>query len=150
VRRSYEQKSSGAAAVLSTVCPGLGQVYNGQIGKGAGFFLIVLTGLCVLSWGVMLMVKMPGGSSVTIAAAAVSRPEPVEMNEEGIVAEEAEEMAKEEAAPPEQPKAEEPSKEEKRARNGLVFAGAGALLMIGGAYFAVRDAIRTAKRLNAA
>jgi len=96
------------------------------------------------------MVRMPGGSSVTIAGAAVSRPEPVQMNEEGIVEEEAEEMAKEEAAPPEQPKAEGPSREEKRARNGLAFTGAGALLMIGGAYFAVRDAIRTARRLNAA
>ncbi len=35
------------AAVFSALCPGLGQVYNGEIGKGIAFFL---TGVLVLPW----------------------------------------------------------------------------------------------------
>jgi len=38
-------KNPGLAAVLSFLIPGLGQIYNGEIGKG---FLIV--GANVLSW----------------------------------------------------------------------------------------------------
>ncbi|MCK5233334.1 MAG: zinc ribbon domain-containing protein [Candidatus Aenigmarchaeota archaeon] len=38
-----EVKSSGLAAVLSFIIPGLGQIYNGQIGKGLLF--LVLGGL---------------------------------------------------------------------------------------------------------
>ncbi|OZM56126.1 hypothetical protein CIB95_13535 [Lottiidibacillus patelloidae] len=32
-------KNSGLAAVLSFLVPGLGQVYNGHIGKGIAFFI---------------------------------------------------------------------------------------------------------------
>jgi TM2 domain-containing membrane protein YozV len=32
-------KNSGLAAVLSFLVPGLGQVYNGHIGKGISFFI---------------------------------------------------------------------------------------------------------------
>ena len=40
-RREYvERKSSGLAAVLSFLFVGLGQVYNGQIGKGLLFIII--------------------------------------------------------------------------------------------------------------
>lgn len=35
-----ERKSSGIAAIASVIVPGLGQVYNGQIGKGIMFFII--------------------------------------------------------------------------------------------------------------
>jgi len=34
-----EKKSSGISAVLSAIVPGLGQIYNGQIGKGVLFFI---------------------------------------------------------------------------------------------------------------
>ena len=56
-----EKKSTGIAAVLSFVFVGLGQIYNGQIGKGILFLIIaiilalstiVLVGfiLCPLFW----------------------------------------------------------------------------------------------------
>jgi TM2 domain-containing membrane protein YozV len=35
-----EQKSSGIAVVLSFFIPGLGQIYNGQIGKGIVFIIL--------------------------------------------------------------------------------------------------------------
>jgi TM2 domain-containing membrane protein YozV len=35
-----ERKSPGLAAVLSVIFIGLGQIYNGQIGKGIGFIII--------------------------------------------------------------------------------------------------------------
>jgi TM2 domain-containing membrane protein YozV len=35
------QKSEGLAAVLSFIWPGLGQIYNGQIGKGILYFIIM-------------------------------------------------------------------------------------------------------------
>jgi TM2 domain-containing membrane protein YozV len=35
-----EKKSTGIAAVASIVFPGLGQIYNGQIGKGIVFVII--------------------------------------------------------------------------------------------------------------
>lgn len=62
------QRSPGLAAVASLLCPGLGQIYNGQVGKGAiliGLFLITLyTFLALLRsadstrviWGVALLV----------------------------------------------------------------------------------------------
>jgi membrane-bound metal-dependent hydrolase YbcI (DUF457 family) len=37
------QKSPGVAAVLSFLITGLGQIYNGQIGKG--IFLLILAGI---------------------------------------------------------------------------------------------------------
>jgi TM2 domain-containing membrane protein YozV len=44
-----EIKSSGVAAVLSFILPGLGQIYNGQIGTGIMFIIIaVILGLSVL------------------------------------------------------------------------------------------------------
>lgn len=37
---NIEVKSAGISAVLSYVYPGLGQIYNGQIGKGIIFLII--------------------------------------------------------------------------------------------------------------
>ncbi len=37
---SIEKKSSGIAAIASFFVPGLGQIYNGQIGKGIMYILI--------------------------------------------------------------------------------------------------------------
>ena len=89
VHRKYEQKSSGVAGVLSTLCPGLGQVYNGQIGKASIFFFCFIVGLTVLSLGAVSIVKGPSsGSSFNVASGAgISEEKPVEMSEEGIVPE---------------------------------------------------------------
>jgi TM2 domain-containing membrane protein YozV len=43
-----EIKSSGIAAVLSLILPGLGQIYNGQIGKGL-IFMIIITPILALT-----------------------------------------------------------------------------------------------------
>lgn len=37
---AFDRKSPGIAAVLSFLFTGLGQIYNGQIGKGIGFLLL--------------------------------------------------------------------------------------------------------------
>lgn len=50
-----KQKSAGLALVLSILCVGLGQIYNGQVGKGIlMFFLCILTWFAMLGWIVML------------------------------------------------------------------------------------------------
>lgn len=46
---TQKQKDPGLAAVLSVICPGLGQVYNGQIGIG-----ILLGIVCVLLYFICL------------------------------------------------------------------------------------------------
>ncbi len=38
----FEKKSSGIAAIASFIIPGLGQIYNGQIGKGIVFIIIAI------------------------------------------------------------------------------------------------------------
>ena len=47
-----EKKSTGIAAVLSFVLPGIGQIYNGQIGKGILF--VIITFILVLSTVVLV------------------------------------------------------------------------------------------------
>lgn len=37
-----KQKSEGLAAVLSFLIPGLGQIYNGEIGKGIGILVLAI------------------------------------------------------------------------------------------------------------
>lgn len=37
---AYLYKSPGTAAILSFLVPGVGQMYNGQVGKGVGLFLL--------------------------------------------------------------------------------------------------------------
>jgi hypothetical protein len=141
IRRKYEQKSSGTAAVLSTLCPGLGQVYNGQVGKGTAFFFIAIVGLVLLSFGITFwmkpdLMKSARGKGVS---AAITEEKAVKMNEEGVVVEE---EKKEETA----------KKETKKMPAIPPFAGT--LTMVGllglglGGSLSVRDAIRTAKRLN--
>lgn len=55
-----EQKSSGAAAVLSVLIPGLGQIYNGEIGKGILFIVLafVFLGLSLLLIGIPLYIAL--------------------------------------------------------------------------------------------
>jgi hypothetical protein len=152
VRRKYEQKSTGAAAVLSTLCPGLGQVYNGQFGKGALFFITVVVGLVLFLWGLIGTVKEIrsfGGShemSMVSEGTGIGSEKPVPMTEEGIVMEEVEK----------EQKAQEEKKETKKEesitkyipKKYVAFTLVGLILMVGGAGFAIKDAIKTAKRIN--
>ncbi len=150
-RRKYEQKSSGIAAVLSTLCPGLGQVYNGQIGKGAAFFLTVVVGLVLFVWGLITTIKevraLAAGYQMSMASegAGISSEEPVPLTEEGVVVEEVEKEQKQ----------KEEGKQEKEEtiskyipKKYLAMTIIGLLMMIVGAERAVRDAIKTAKRIN--
>jgi len=45
-----KQRSPGIAAVLSFVLPGMGQIYNGQVGKGVVFFILFVA----LFWTVII------------------------------------------------------------------------------------------------
>jgi TM2 domain-containing membrane protein YozV len=47
-----EKKSSGIAAIASFIIPGLGQIYNGQIGKGIMF--IIIGGILALSMFILI------------------------------------------------------------------------------------------------
>lgn len=47
-----ERKSPGVAAVLSVILVGLGQIYNGQIGKGIAFIVIGL----VLAYSMFILI----------------------------------------------------------------------------------------------
>lgn len=150
VRRKYEQKSSGVAGVLSTLCPGLGQVYNGQIGKASLFFFCFIVGITVLSLGALTLVKGPSsGASFNIASSAdVSEENPVEMNEEGIVPEEVDAGVTQPGQAQQAPETEKVSKEQKAVIKALALTGLGAIFAILTALFAIRDAIRTARRKN--
>ncbi|MDL4840564.1 DUF5683 domain-containing protein [Aquibacillus rhizosphaerae] len=45
-----DMKNAGLAAVLSFLICGLGQIYNGQIGKGIGFIVVY-----AISWALMVV-----------------------------------------------------------------------------------------------
>lgn len=143
VRRKHEQKSSGVSAVLSFICPGLGQVYNGQIIKGGFFLLMVLIGLTLLVYGTIYMVKPATAVNVS-AALSTSNEQPVQTNDEGMVVEE---MQKSETDLKKEDKA--PTKEEKKVTKGLLLTVIGLVLMIGGDYVAVKNAIRVSTNKNA-
>jgi hypothetical protein len=136
VRLRFEQKSSGIAGVLSSVCPGLGQIYNGQVGKASLYMSVVLIGILLLSAGIYFQVKgMPvKGKPV----ATVEESESVEMTEEGVVVE------KKEA---EKPVSSEQKKEKKPATPVvLIIIGAAGCIL--GWNYSVKDAIRSAKKIN--
>ena len=150
VRRKYEQKSSGVAGVLSTLCPGLGQVYNGQIGKASLFFFCFIVGLTVLSLGATTLVKGPSsGASFNITSSTgISQEKPVEMNEEGVVPGEVDAKVTQPGQTQPAPETEKVSKEQKAVIKALTLSGLGAIIAILTALFAIRDAIRIARRKN--
>lgn len=39
--KEIKRKRAGVSAIMSALIPGLGQIYNGQIGKGILFFIVV-------------------------------------------------------------------------------------------------------------
>lgn len=152
VRRKYEQKSSGAAAVLSTLCPGLGQVYNGQFGKGALFFLIVLAGLIMFLWGLVGTIKdlraFAGGHQMSTVSegAGISSEKPVPLTEEGVVVEEIEKEQQEQTEG--KLKKEEETISRYIPKKYVSLTLVGLILMVAGAGTAIKDAIKTAKRIN--
>ncbi|MFA5394271.1 MAG: hypothetical protein WC081_07030 [Candidatus Ratteibacteria bacterium] len=151
VRRKYEQKSSGVAGVLSTLCPGLGQIYNGQIGKASFFFFCFIIGLSVLSLGAVTLVKGPSsGASFNIASSAgITQAKPVEMNEEGIVPGEINtEMTQAGQAAQPTSETKKVGKEQKAVIKALALTGLGAIFAILTVFFAFRDAVQTARRKN--
>lgn len=150
VRRKYEQKSSGVAGVLSTLCPGLGQVYNGQIGKASLFFFCFIVGLAVLSLGATTLVKGSSSSaSFNIASSVgISKEKPVEMNEEGIVPGEVDTGVTQPSQAQQAPEAKKVGKEQKVVIKALALTGLGAIIAILTVLFAISDAIRTARRKN--
>ena len=137
VRLRFEQKSSGIAGVLSSLCPGLGQIYNGQMGKASLFMGIVLIGILLLSGGIYFQVKgMPvKGKPVAV----MEQTEEVEMTEEGVIVEEQE-------TDKSVPASEE--KKEKRPATPAVLIIIGAAGCVLGWNYSVKDAIRSAKRIN--
>jgi TM2 domain-containing membrane protein YozV len=148
VRRKYEQKSSGAAGVLSTICPGLGQIYNGQFGKGSAFFLVVLVGLVLFCYGIVLFVKKDTATTMKIATdMGVVKSAPVEMNEDGIVLGETE---KQDEPAPAQTSGETPKTNplKQLPKKATAITLIGLIMMAEGAHQAVRDAIKTSQRLN--
>jgi TM2 domain-containing membrane protein YozV len=52
LRRIKKMRNAGAAAVLSFLLPGVGQIYNGKIWRGI-FWLIVTPGLWIGSGGTL-------------------------------------------------------------------------------------------------
>ena len=143
----YEKKSSGAAGVLSSVCPGLGQVYNGQMGKASLCIAIVLIGLLLLSAGIFFQVKgMPVREKpgAMIEEAAFEAGEEVEISEEGVI------IGAETATEAEQAAGNEAEQEcERKPATPVVLMVLGAIGILGGWNYSVKDAIRTAKRINA-
>jgi len=53
----HQPKKSGAAAVLSALIPGLGQIYRGHIAKGFLWFLATIAGtICLIIPGIVIYV----------------------------------------------------------------------------------------------
>lgn len=140
VRLKYEQKSSGIAGVLSSVVPGLGQIYNGQFGKGAFFSFIVLLGLLLLSTGITFWVKgTPSFKSEGTSIVQSEEEQPVQMDESGIIIEEGQKEEQEEK--PQLKQVNIPKLPASLTLGGLI-------LLLSGWSFAIKDAIKTAKLLN--
>lgn len=136
VRLKFEQKSSGIAGVLSSVCPGLGQIYNGQVGKASFCISVVLIGILLLSAGIYFQIKGMPVKGKTIAA--VEQSQPVEMTEEGIIVEELE--AKKDTS------SEQTT--EKKPATPVVLIIIGTVGVLWGWNYSIKDAIRSAKKIN--
>ncbi len=137
IRLKYERKSSGVAGVLSSVCPGLGQIYNGQIGKATLYVCIILVSLVLLSAGILFHVK---GMPTREHPVAVEQAKPVEMNDEGVVLDEQKE-----------PEAQKETSEEgeKKPATPTVLVIIGAIGIAAGWNYSIKDAVRSAKKINA-
>jgi len=141
VRMKYEQKSSGIAGVLSSVVPGLGQIYNGQFGKGTFFSFTVLLGLILLSTGITFWVKgVPSFNRGETSIVQSEEEQTVQMDESGIIIEENQEEPKEKQKPQ--------LKQINIPKLPVSLTVVGFILLLSGWSFAIKDAIKTAKLLN--
>ncbi|MCS7179779.1 MAG: hypothetical protein NZ891_00285, partial [bacterium] len=133
LRLKYEQKSSGLAGVLSSICPGLGQIYNGQFGKASLIMFLILLFLVVFSLGITFMVKgLPQkGEKVGL----IEEEKPVEITEEGIVIEETK-------------KEEKKDEVKEKAKSPYILTIIGLVGLCNTWKYNVNDAIRTAKKIN--
>ena len=52
------QKSAGLAAVLSFIIPGLGQIYNGEIGKGIGILIGFIVCWCLFFFLIPIVIAI--------------------------------------------------------------------------------------------
>jgi hypothetical protein len=135
IRLQCEQKSSGLAGVLSSIIPGLGQVYNGQMGKASFFISIILISLLILTAGIIFQIKgMPTRES---PIPAIEESEPVEINEEGVIIED--EIGQE---------GETEQQNEKKPALPVALIILGLIGTVAGWNYSVKDAVNTAKRIN--
>jgi len=132
IRLKYEQKSSGLAGVLSSICPGLGQIYNGQFGKASSIGIIIIS-IVLLSFGITFWVK---GVPQKGEKVSITEEKTVEMTDEGVIIEEAEKNKEKEEK--KEPKSKLPYTLTILGLIGLCFTWS----------YAVKDAIKTSKRLN--
>ncbi|MCM8804280.1 MAG: hypothetical protein NC833_03385 [Candidatus Omnitrophica bacterium] len=132
LRLKYEQKSSGLAGVLSSICPGLGQIYNGQFGKATFIGIIILISIALLSIGITFWVK--GVPTKGEKLSVIEQEKEVKMTEEGVVIEEKKEETKPETV--------------KKPISPYILTILGLIGLCYGWSYAVKDAIKTAKRLN--
>ncbi|HOK57289.1 MAG TPA: hypothetical protein PKV21_07795 [bacterium] len=133
IRLKYEQKSSGLAGVLSSICPGLGQIYNGQFGKASSIGIIIIISIVLLSFGITFWVK---GVPQKGEKVSITEEKTVEMTDEGVIIEEAEKNKEKEEK--KEPKSKLPYTLTILGLIGLCFTWS----------YAVKDAIKTSKRLN--
>ncbi|MCM8818175.1 MAG: hypothetical protein NC915_01665 [Candidatus Omnitrophica bacterium] len=131
-RLKYEQKSSGLAGVLSSICPGLGQIYNGSLRKAILIGLLIIISIIMLSLGITFQIKgVPAGKGKT---SSIQEEKEFQITEEGVVIEKSE---KEEEKIP-----------QKKPKSPYLLTILGVMGLCYGWNYAIRDAIETAKKLN--
>jgi TM2 domain-containing membrane protein YozV len=136
IRLKYEQKSSGLAGVLSSICPGLGQIYNGQFGKASSIGISIIISLVLLSLGITFWIKGVPQKGEKVSA---TEEKTIEMTDEGVILEEVEK---------EKSKGKKEEKKETKAKSPYVLTILGVLGLACTWSYAVKDAIKTANRLN--
>ena len=60
--KEIKRKNAGVSAIMSALIPGLGQIYNGQIGKGILCFIV---GCVLLGFYLAIPVPPPGSDLIT-------------------------------------------------------------------------------------
>ena len=120
--------------MLSSICPGLGQIYNGQFGKASSIGVSIIISLILLSLGITFWIKGVPQKGEKIS---VTEEKTIEMTDEGVILEEIEK---------DEGKKEE--KKETKAKLPYVLTILGVIGLACSWSYAVKDAIKIAKRLN--
>ena len=136
IRLKFERKSPGLAGVLSTICPGLGQIYNGQLWKASLCLGVVLISLVMFIAGIVFIAR---GMPSKEAPLVFEESEVLEMDEEGMVIDQIAEQR-------------EPKNKQGDGmdipRTPVVLIVIGTIGIIGGRNYSIKDAINTAKKIN--